>query len=307
MLLDDYLAQCMAAWKDSRRDRVIEVLKSTAERVPTVRAYLRFRRSLKDDKRPYVRTLFAHLRRALRELGVGFLDDITTDAVAAWIEKQKRKGASPVSTKNARYALRAFCTWAVKQRLLSADPVQAVKAPKVQHDPDALDPDDIPRVLEASKGHEGEAAVALALLAGLRRSEIERLQWFHIDFRRGAINLSAGITKTGKKRSVPLHPKLIEILSRRQLEAGDLPPAGGHHVDTLSDWAAEILDKAGVRRGGRALQVLRRTWVSVLRFRGVTPENVSAWAGHSIEVQERHYRRAYVPAGSELIERLTAL
>jgi integrase len=307
MKYEDYVESCLAAWKDGRRDQVIEVLKSGRERVKVGRAYRRFRRTLRGYRRSYIGPLTSHLRRALRELEPTYLDDLTAEKIGAWVKAKERKGTPTWTTKNQRRALRAFTSWAVRERLLTDDPVQSVKAPKVVHDPDALDPDDVPRVLEAAKGHPAEPAIALALLGGLRRGEIAALDWPQVNFRKGTLDLSK--VKGGtKKRCVPMCQKLIEILTLRQLEAPDLRPAGGFHADTLSDYAGEILEKAGVRKAGprRALQVLRRTWVSVLRHRGVAAETVTAWAGHSLDVEERFYRKPYAPANPELIERLMA-
>jgi integrase len=304
--LQAYLGQCLAAWNDSRRDAVVTALHQGLERVPVGRAYLRFRRTLRGYRASYIKPLTSHLRRALRELGTNYLDEITPDKVAAWAKSNVRK-LPAWTAKNLRRALNAFTSWAVREHLLTDDPVKDVKAPKNISDPDALDPEQVPAVLDAAKGHQGEVAVSLALLTGLRRREISALQGSHVDLANKRLALPSTVVKANTKpRRIPIPDRLVKLLSSRELDAPDLPPAGGHHPDTYSDWAAEILETAGIRKAGprRALQVLRRTWVSVLRHEGAPADTVARMAGHSLDVANRHYLKVYKSDDMNLIERV---
>lgn len=60
--------------------------------------------------------------------------------------------------------------------------------------------------------------IETALYTGMRVSEISNLSWNHIDFVNMKIrvkNTEAFSTKSKKDRTVPLHPKLAELLSLR--------------------------------------------------------------------------------------------
>jgi integrase len=67
--------------------------------------------------------------------------------------------------------------------------------------------------------------VAIGLFAGLRRAEIERLDWAEIDFESGLIEVTAAKAKTAQRRFVTLQPNLRAwLLPLRQLKGPITPP-----------------------------------------------------------------------------------
>jgi integrase len=67
--------------------------------------------------------------------------------------------------------------------------------------------------------------IAVGLFAGLRRAEIERLDWSEIDFESGLIEVTAAKAKTAQRRFVTLQPNLRAwLLPLRQLKGGITPP-----------------------------------------------------------------------------------
>ena len=125
--------------------------------------------------------------------------------------------------------------------------MQKVKVP----DPDVViyTPDELFRLLT----HADTFIVpylALGAFAGIRRSELLRLRWEDIRFSTGHIFLSADITKTGSKRTIPIADNLkewIEPLAQAQ---------GKVMTDT---WKLRILiekacEDAGVRWKHNALR-----------------------------------------------------
>ncbi|MGM0536927.1 MAG: tyrosine-type recombinase/integrase [Pseudomonadota bacterium] len=57
--------------------------------------------------------------------------------------------------------------------------------------------------------------IQLCLYTGLRRGEATSLTWDHVDFTRRLIMLDTGMTKSGRRRAVPLHPMALEALKCR--------------------------------------------------------------------------------------------
>lgn len=57
--------------------------------------------------------------------------------------------------------------------------------------------------------------VQLCLYTGLRRGEATGLTWENVDFTRRLIMLESSMTKSGKRRAVPLHPMALEALENR--------------------------------------------------------------------------------------------
>lgn len=69
---------------------------------------------------------------------------------------------------------------------------------------------------------EALAAVSISLFAGLRRSEIERLDWADLDLDEGYIHVPASKTKSARRRLVRIQPCLLAILDKIQDRAGSI-------------------------------------------------------------------------------------
>jgi integrase len=68
---------------------------------------------------------------------------------------------------------------------------------------------------------------AIGLFAGLRRAELERLDWSEIDFESGLIQVTAAKAKTAQRRFVTLQPNLRQwLLPYRQLKGNVTPTVG---------------------------------------------------------------------------------
>jgi integrase len=77
-----------------------------------------------------------------------------------------------------------------------------------------LEPDEEVRLLAALKASANPWAhpiTVIALESGLRRGELLKLAWDRVDLSRGLIRLE--VTKSGKRREVPMRQKVYEILS----------------------------------------------------------------------------------------------
>ena len=66
--------------------------------------------------------------------------------------------------------------------------------------------------------------IAIGLFAGLRRAEIERLDWSEIDFESGLIEVKAEKSKTARRRFVTLQPNLREWLLPVRKHRGNVTP-----------------------------------------------------------------------------------
>jgi integrase len=91
------------------------------------------------------------------------------------------------------------------------------KAKERSQPPGILTPEQTARLLETAEG-DMLAYCAIGAFAGLRRAEIERLDWSEIDFENGLIRVEADKAKTGQKRFVQMLPNLRDwLLPIRQL------------------------------------------------------------------------------------------
>ena len=136
----------------------------------------------------------------------------------------------------------------------------------------------------------GEAKLAFWIIryTGTRRSEITRkkigdergLKWKHIDWTRNTIRVYA----KKKEKLVPVHPRLRELLLARKNELGEQFDPEAHVIsfvrDTLSDYFARAMDKAGVDKPG-AVHILRHTAATAMLETGANIREVQEFLGHS--------------------------
>jgi integrase len=66
--------------------------------------------------------------------------------------------------------------------------------------------------------------IAIGLFAGLRRAELERLDWSEIDFDSGLIEVTAQNSKTARRRHVTMQPNLREWLLPVRKHRGPITP-----------------------------------------------------------------------------------
>lgn len=143
---------------------------------------------------------------------------ITTPDLQGYIDRLKL-GAR--SKNNHRQTIVALFTHARRRGYLDrdkkteADHLEAIKerAGAVQF----YRPQDAARIIANSEG-KGRLAVALGAFAGLRSSEMMRLEWNHIGAK--YITLGAEKNKTATRRLVPILPPLAEILASMPRDEG---------------------------------------------------------------------------------------
>ncbi len=144
--------------------------------------------------------------------------------------------------------------------------------------------EELPRIAQAidtSPNIYVRAALWLYLLTGVRKTELLRAQWDHVDFERGVLRLPE--TKSGEEQVVALSAAALSILQsvpRLENNPHILPGAkeGGHLVNIDKPWRV-IRAAAGVE--DVRLHDLRRTVGSWLTQAGVDLNLVKDALRHS--------------------------
>jgi integrase len=121
---------------------------------------------------------------------------------------------------------------AVKWDLILKNPLVAVDPPRAD-EPEILRPtlEECLQIIQLFRGHSIEPAVALALGAGLRRSEVCACKWEDIDFEAGTVSVTKKRVRLRGKNIIS-HPKSAR--SRRKL--------------TMATWAIDVLRAVRVRQ-----------------------------------------------------------
>ena len=203
------------------------------EAVTVKEAMSRFLQRKKEDGRTEntIRTYREIISLLIDEVGdQRQLEKVSPSEVREFI----RRDSLAKATQRKRYGhLRTFFRWCKKEKLLKESPHEDVAAPeKPEKLPKAVTREELELICKTIKeDYEAKKAKGwvqedemiwriplfkFAFYTGMRRSEIARLRWGHINFKDDLIFIYE--QKNGKQQTIPLHDKTREILE--ELEHG---------------------------------------------------------------------------------------
>lgn len=173
-------------------------------------------------------------------LGAVPIDQLDREDVARWIDEIASAGKlSRRSIQICRNVLRAALADAVDEGLLRRSPAARVAMPREVAKPareravEAWSSKEIDKFLATTDEHAWAAAFRLAVLYGLRRSEVLALRWDDFNAKGGAIRVDEGLvaTATGavwtdakntrSRRVIPLDKDTVKALTRRKREQAE--------------------------------------------------------------------------------------
>jgi integrase len=151
-------------------------------------------------------------------------------------------------------------------------------------------PEDLAKLLAAA-APEQVVAVSICAFAGLRATELQRLDWQHIDFEQGHILVPDTIAKTGERRLAPLPDNLRAWLSPHRRSSGRVCSYAN-----LAIVYAHLARRAGVKwqRNG-----LRHSYVSYRLAQLKNVAQVAFEVGNSSQMIFRHYLRVVTEAAGK--------
>lgn len=137
-----------------------------------------------------------------------------------------------------------------------------------------LTADEIERLLHAiAEDHHPQAGIImeLALFTGMRRGELFKLEWRHISFEKGFIQIID--PKGGKDETIPLNESAKELLEEyKKLNPINsvyvFPGRGGRQRTTIARQVNRIKERAGLPKEFRPLHGLRHVYASMLASSG---------------------------------------
>jgi integrase len=172
-----------------------------------------------------------HLRDIRIRLGK-FADHFNGRMIAAITQKEiddwlRSLPFSPLTRNHyRRLAVLAF-NFAMRHGYSISNPaVGAAKAKVIGEAPGILAVTETARLLEAATP-DVLPYLAIGAFAGLRRAELERLDWSEIDFESGLIEVKANKSKTAQRRFVTIQPNLREWLLPLRQHKGNVTPRNG--------------------------------------------------------------------------------
>ena len=128
----------------------------------------------------------------------------------------------------------------VERGFCASNPVKAAFKPKVvPGEAGILSVGELSQLLEASPD-ELIPFVSIGAFAGLRRSELQALDWAQVDFESELIEITAANAKSSRRRFVKIQPNLLQWLLPHARPSGKVTPANLRELLDVAREAAGI-------------------------------------------------------------------
>jgi integrase len=244
----------------------------------------------------YLVDLRVRLGRFKKAFGEQVVAAITSDEIKKWLsglkDNRTGKNLSPLSRGNYARALGVAFSFAVEEKFAPSNPMTPIKKPAAAAgDIGILDVNQARALLETAPP-EILPYFAIGLFAGLRRAEIERLDWSEIDFDSGLIEVTAGKAKAARRRLVLMQPNLHEWLMPLRKLSGKIAPDNFRQAFDQTREAAGIAEWPG--------NALRHSFASYHLAHFKNQNALAVEMGHTnSNMLFQHYRELVKPKDAE--------
>ncbi|MDB4487231.1 tyrosine-type recombinase/integrase [Akkermansiaceae bacterium] len=161
------------------------------------------------------------LRRFESDHGKWIACDISDEVAGDWLHGLD---FAALTINHYRAALLQMFNYGLKIRAVEANPIEAIDKLKEDcREIGILSPAEAANLLSHCSD-KILPAIAIGLFAGLRRSEISRLNWSQVDFQQKHIEVKAGNSKSAARRLVPMRKNLRQWLDPYRQQNGLLMP-----------------------------------------------------------------------------------
>lgn len=244
------------------------------------------------------------LKVYLKQLKVKFHCQLRSVATGQLSDYFRDMDASPRSKNNARATVGAFFTFCKERGWLPRDHEGISMVQKFKEKPTDItiySPWEVSQFLTYSRT-EVVPFVAIGAFAGLRTTEIERLDWSEVHLKERFIEIKASKAKTASRRLVPISDNLAKWLKSHVKEHGRVVP-----FDNMSKqigWLVEDTNaglKEAAKDADKARQVkwkknaLRHSFISYRVAETQDVAQVALEAGNSPQIIFQHYRELVRP------------
>ena len=237
-----------------------------------------------------------------------YLNDISVEMIDKYKAKRARD-IKPATVNKELTAIKHVFNKAIQWGYVKENPLAKVKKLKVgQKKFRFLTLEEIDLVLENSP-EPIRPIILTAIHAGLRKSELFRLEWNDVDFERKSITVTAKgdeHTKNYRNREIPMTEQLLNCL--KNLERKSVWVFSKENGERYSGWIRRSLETlakiAGIKRF--TLHDLRHTFASHLVMDGVDLPTVQKLMGHASITTTMIYAHLAPDHLKNAIERLSS-
>jgi len=212
--------------------------------------------------------------RFLNYIGPVFGDKVPGEINAIEVDRLKRQlleRLKPQTVKHVLGLLKRIVNFGVSRRLCEGLNFK-IEMPKVDNlKTEDLTPEQLRNLLDSINQDPDVQArnlMLLALYTGMRRGELFRLKWEHIDFNRGFIRIIG--PKGGKDQEIPLNDSARKVLEEHPRSDSEyvFPGKGGKQRVDFKKPINRIKRRAGLPKDFRPLHGLRHVYASMLASSG---------------------------------------
>ena len=233
--------------------------------------------------------------RLFEECNWKYLPDVNARSFEAWRMMQLQAGLKPKTLNEYLGHVRCFLNWLEGREMIKGNPLKIVIPLPVILDAEtrAFPHEDLMRLIEVSPPYRA-CTYTVAAFTGLRRSELQDLEWtrVHLDGENSFIRLDPAKTKNRKGGTLPIHPDAVTafeslkaqaLSSRLRLKRKGLVfyrgiPKMPRFLEDLKAAGIPEFDKQGRRI---EFHGLRKTLATFLNSAGVAPRIAMELMRHS--------------------------
>ena len=233
----------------------------------------------------YLADLRVRLARFANVFGERMIATIAPAEIDGWL---RSLGVGSVTRNTFRRRLAVLFNFAKRRSYLSENPINHVeRAKECPGETEILTVAETERLLESASS-ETLPYWAIGAFAGLRRAEIERLEWSEIDFDGRFIEVKAAKAKTASRRLVTIQDNLQAWLAQYRTCTGYVCPPN------LQKKLNEDRDRAGLRSNWPQ-NALRHSFGSYHLARFNDAARLALEMGNSPAMIFKHYRELVKP------------
>jgi len=241
----------------------------------------------------------SHLRIINEEFGELPIADVERSHIEDWLSESEWAART---RKNYLVTFTTLLNFCQDRELCPGNPAARIERPILEDRPPGILTVDQARklLLVAAKGVAGEKGarkafaarpqmvpgLAIGLFAGLRRSEICRLDWSEIDLESGHIEVKASKAKTRQRRLVTIGSNLLAWIKPFAKKNESVTPS--KNEDVFGENLKEIAEAAGIQEWPH--NALRHSFGSYFFAKNKDENKTAAEMGNTPNIVFKHYR-----------------
>jgi integrase len=243
----------------------------------------------------HLRDVRNRLARFKADFGSHPCRTVTAAEIEQWLfDLHNGDNPAPQTVKNWRATVRAFFAWALRQRAVDINPVDAVARPKViRSAPEIWLPADLEKLLRAAPPALA-APLVIQAFCGLRTAEVLRLNWREVNLASGLVEVTAGKSKGAARRLVKIEPNAAQWLALHPGSAGPVWAGTWRGYHNAAKRLANSLNFTWVPNG------LRHSFASYHLSHFADAGRLAHEMGHTnTQMIYQHYREVVSPQAAQ--------